>query len=131
MSRSLRRSASTAATEPAFIKDSSLRLAGPMKAEKEPSLAIMPQSFSQAKLMNQIEKRVYDQLRISSKFFENKNECQSEEHLAFQKKLWALLDPLAFLMEHHNQLGEGGISEPTNDLNDDIASLKSGSTQRQ
>ena len=62
----------------------------------------LPVKFEKRKLQTQIERRVHEQIRLSSKYFDKNNSCQSEEQQAYQRKLWALLDPLAYLLDSNS-----------------------------
>lgn len=49
--------------------------------------------------------------KISTNYFMNKGGCQSNEQLEFQEKLWALLDPLSFLMQKNDFMNYGIFAE--------------------
>ena len=73
--------------------------------EEDGDLIEMPKQYNQIKLYEKVQKRVSNQMQLNTNFVRNEQGCQSQEQLAFQEKLWALLDPLAFLMEKHDKLG--------------------------
>lgn len=95
------------------------------REEGSPKPNQMASTYSKDKLQMQIARELQDKTdRVTSNIFKHKIDCRSEQNIAYQKKLWALLDPLSFLVG-----GEDTPAFDSQEVASDIPGLLSASNQ--